>query len=176
MFIQTNEEGRIVGVMEPYFINELGEKVSQDTTGFFEFELPDGFDVSDIHNYILKDGELVYSESEESKAMKAENEARKKREENLDTLVSLLKTSTEQSDKLGYLWNCTYVGDVCVSKEYVEDPDAKGTYDKPIEWAPGIPLIQNAYYIHDSKKYVYVGEPSSAGDIWDASDFEEVDW
>ena len=154
--------------MSGYYIKEI--RVKEDATPIdnvtkFAWDDDDYVEVEVWHEY-----------TEEELKQQEEAKAQAQRESNLNAIADLIRTSTEQSDKLGYLWNCTYVGDICVSKEYVEDLDAKGTYDKPIEWAPGIPLIQNAYYIHDSKKYVYVGEPSSAGDIWDTSDFEEVDW
>lgn len=104
-----------------------------------------------------------------------ESKTQAKRNANLNILADLIKMTTEQSDKLGFLWKCTYVGDICVCKEYVEDPDAKGTKDNPIEWAPNVQLIHNAYYTHDSKKYVYVSEQSVAVDTWDGTDFEVVD-
>lgn len=119
--------------------------------------------------------EVWHEYTEEELAQQEEAKEREQREANLSALADLVKTTTEQSDKLGYLWKCTYIGDLCVSKEYVEDPEAKGTAENPIEWVPGVQLIPNAYYLHDSKKYVYVGDNSSAGDTWDGSDFEEVD-
>lgn len=105
-----------------------------------------------------------------------EVESQIQRDANLNAIVDLIKISTEQSDKLGYLWKCTYIGGICVSKEYIEDPEAKGTEDNPIEWVAGVSLIPNAYYLYDAKKYVYVGEQSIAGDIWDETDFELVTW
>lgn len=120
--------------------------------------------------------EVWHEYTEDELKQQEEANAQAKRESNLNALADLIKMTTEQSDKLGYLWKCTYVGDICVCKEYVEDPDARGTKDNPIEWAPNVQLIPNAYYTHDSKKYVYVGEQSVAGDIWDDTDFESVDW
>lgn len=105
-----------------------------------------------------------------------EVESQIQRDANLNAIADLIKITTEQSDKLGYLWKCTYIGDICVTKEYIEDSEAKGTEDNPIDWVAGVSLIPNAYYLYDSKKYVYVGEQSVAGDIWDETDFELVTW
>ena len=74
----------------------------------------------------------------------------------------------------GHIWNCTYVGDVCVSKEYVKDPDDIGTADNPITWKPGVQLIPNAFYIYKNVTYVYVGEVSEAGNEFDYPNFEEM--
>lgn len=92
----------------------------------------------------------------------------------LSHLASLIQVDTTLSDKLGYLWKYTYVGTVCVSKEYVKDPDAVGTAGNPIAWKPGVQLIPNAFYIYNNVRYVYVGEASEAGNEFDYSNFEEM--
>ncbi len=112
--------------------------------------------------------------TEEELKQQKEAEAKVQRDENLNTIADLVKTTTEQSDKLGYLWKCTYIGNICVSKEYVEDPDAAGTIGNPITWKPGVRLIPNAFYIYNNAMYVYVGEPSEAGNEFDYSNFEEA--
>ena len=111
--------------------------------------------------------------AEELEAIEAQKE-KERQEKNLQTLASLIQFKTEQSDKLGYIWKCTYVGDICVSKEYVEDPDATGTKDNPIIWKPGVQLIPNAFYIYEDDTYVYVGEASEAGNEFDFSNFEQM--
>lgn len=120
--------------------------------------------------------EVWHEYTEDELKQLEDSKAQAKRDANLNTLADLIKMTTEQSDKLGYLWKCTYVGNVCVCKEYIADPDAKGTKDNPISWVPNIQLIPNAYYAYNSKKYVYVGKQSVSGDIWDGIDFEIVDW
>ena len=155
-------------MMAGYYIKET--RIKEDATPIdnvtkFAWDDDDYEEVEVWHEY-----------TEEELKQQEEAKAQAQRESNLNAIADLIHTTTEQSDKLGYLWKCTYIGDICVSKEYVQDPDAKGTYNNPIEWEPGVTLIANAYYLHDSKKYVYVGEPSTAGKEWDGVNFEEVDW
>lgn len=150
-------------LVEEYKVKEGAEPIDNVT----KFVWADD-DWETVQRYRLyTDGDITRQE---------EAKAAAKREANLNAIAELVKTTTVPSDKLGYIWKCTYIGDVCVVKEYIEDPDSKGTEDNPIEWATGVPLIPNAYYTHDSKKYVYVGEQSVAGDVWDGTDFEAVDW
>lgn len=67
--------------------------------------------------------------------------------------------STEQSDKLGFDWTVYSVNDIIVRKEYVEQANPVGTSaENPIEYAEGMPLINNAYYRKDGKIYVWMGE------------------
>lgn len=115
------------------------------------------------HEYTFDELELIEAQKE-----------KEQQEKNLQILASLIQFKTEQSDKLGYIWKCTYVGDICVSKEYVEDPDTTGTKDNPIVWKPGVQLIPNAFYIYEDDTYVYVGEATEAGNEFDFSNFEKM--
>lgn len=77
--------------------------------------------------------------------------------ETLNPITDLIHTETTQSDKLGQDWVETYVGDVLVRKEYVAQENHVGTSaENPIEYAEGVPLINNAYYRKDGKLYVYM--------------------
>lgn len=67
-----------------------------------------------------------------------------------------IKTETVQSDKIGYDFNNVYVGETLVRQEYVQQENPTGTEDNPIEYADGVPLINNAFYLKDGKKYVYM--------------------
>lgn len=135
---------------------------------------------SDHPCYTDDDYELGYTyfEGEDPeiffKQVQKESEQKAKKEEKLMQVADLIQFKTEQSDKLGYIWKCTYVGDICVSKEYIEDPDATGTKDNPIIWKPGVQLIPNAFYIYNDITYVYVGEASEAGNEFDFSNFEQM--
>lgn len=73
MFVQTDNNGRIIAMMESTFENSDGEIKKQDTTGFFEFEIPDDFDFNNMFNYVIESGKLIFSESDESKSEKEEN-------------------------------------------------------------------------------------------------------
>lgn len=68
---------------------------------------------------------------EELNAIQAQKE-KEAQEQALSHLASMIKIKTKLSDKLGYILNCTYLGDFCISKEYVKDPDAAGTIKNPI--------------------------------------------
>lgn len=69
-----------------------------------------------------------------------------------------ITVTQEQSDKLGYDWKVYTVNDVTVRKEYVAQAVPVGTKDNPIDYAEGVPLINNAYYRKDGKIYVWMGE------------------
>lgn len=72
------------------------------------------------------------------------------------TLSDLVTTETTQSDKLGYDWTITKIGNIEAKKEYVKQQNPVGTRDNPIEYYDGVPLIDNAYYLRDGKRYVYM--------------------
>lgn len=72
------------------------------------------------------------------------------------TFSRLVTTETTQSDKLGYDWKITRVGNLEVKKEYTKQQNPVGTRDNPIEYYDGVPLIDNAYYIKDGKRQVYM--------------------
>lgn len=66
---------------------------------------------------------------------------------------------TEQSDKLGFDWRVTSVNDVAVRKEYIEQENPVGaSADNPIEYAEGVPLINNAFYRVDGAIKVWMNE------------------
>jgi hypothetical protein len=75
-----------------------------------------------------------------------------------------------QSDKLGYDWRTTYVNDILVRQEYVEQAVKVGTADNPIVWKAGMSLIQNAYYTHNGEIKVWMGEAGARAN-WSSSDF-----
>lgn len=72
--------------------------------------------------------------------------------------VEVIKKIKVQSDKLGYDWEITMVGELECMKEYVAQTDPKGTSeDNPIIWEEGMTPINNAYYLKpDGKIYVYM--------------------
>ncbi len=88
-----------------------------------------------------------------------ESTAREARE-TLHTIQTLggIRTETMQSNKVGYDWKNIYIGDVLVRQEYVEQENPVGTADNPIVYAEGVPLVNNAYYLKDGKKYVWMEE------------------
>lgn len=77
------------------------------------------------------------------------------------------------SDKVGFDWVNRYLGDVLVSQTYVEQENPAGTADNPIVWKAGMTLIQNAYYIYDGVRKVWMGEADAAADSFDDEGFVE---
>lgn len=68
-----------------------------------------------------------------------------------------IEHKTVQSDKLGYDWNETIINGQIVKQVYVEQENPKGTSaDNPIVWEDGMTPINNAFYLKDSKIYVYM--------------------
>lgn len=64
---------------------------------------------------------------------------------------------TVPSDKIGFDWVETYLGDKLVKQEYVEQENPMGTADNPYIYVEGeTPLINNAYYLIDGVRYVYM--------------------
>lgn len=138
-------------------------------------------ELSDEHPcYVDDDFEqgYIYFEGNDSneffERVRIESEEKAKKDEKLTQIADLIQTKIEQSDKLGYVWKCIYIGDICVYKEYVVDPNATGTKDNPIVWKSGVRLIPNAFYIYENDIYVYVGENSTANDEFDFSKFEKM--
>lgn len=68
-----------------------------------------------------------------------------------------LTTDTEQSDKLGFDWKRTYVNGVLVKSEYVPQEVPMGTAENPIVWKEGMAGIDNAYYLVNGVRMVYMG-------------------
>ena len=70
-----------------------------------------------------------------------------------------ITVTEEQSDKLGFDWKIVSVNDVVVRKEYIEQTTPVGTSaENPIEYADGVPLINNAYYLVDGVIKVWMEE------------------
>lgn len=84
-----------------------------------------------------------------------------------------LSQKITQSDKLGYNWVEDYIGETLVKQTYVEQENPVGVVDNPFEFAEGIMLIPNAYYIYNGKCYVYIGTESKTATGWNDSEFEE---
>lgn len=74
----------------------------------------------------------------------------------LKSVQKLITNELVQSDKLGYDWKITKFGDMEVKKEYVQQENPVGTADNPIQYHEGVELINNAYYIKDGKRQVYM--------------------
>ncbi len=66
MFVQLNEENRIVGVSD--------ENCFPSDTKVIEFDFPEDFDINTHYEYLIIDGKLVGSESPETKQYREESE------------------------------------------------------------------------------------------------------
>lgn len=80
-----------------------------------------------------------------------------------------ITSTVTQSDKLGFDWRNTYVNDILVRQEYIEQAVKAGTADNPIAWASGMALIQNAYYTHNGETKVWMGEAGKKADWTNAA-------
>lgn len=83
----------------------------------------------------------------------------------IETILPEGATGGKLPFKLGYKWVPHYDGSAIVW-ELVEDPNAIGLESNPIVFAEGMPLLPNAFYLHEDKKYVYVGLNGTAT-TWD---------
>lgn len=114
MFVQLNEENRIIGTAE--------ENCFPEDTIVIEFNFPDNFDFNTQYEYLIIDNKLITSESEDAKKYRMETEEMEARETFLteapDTLsdqddavcalyeenLAIKKTAAEQDDAICYLY------------------------------------------------------------------------
>ena len=114
MFVQLNEEKRIIGTADKNCFPE-------DTT-VIEFDFSDDFNFNDQYEYMIIDGKLIASESEDTKKYRMETKQRETREAFLkeapDTLsdqddavcalyeenLAIKETAAEQDDAICYLY------------------------------------------------------------------------
>ncbi len=82
------------------------------------------------------------------------------------------KSEAEQSDKLGYDWRRTYVGETLVYTEYIPQENPSGTADNPIPWDEKTLLYPNFFYTHDGVRKVWTGEAGVTA-LWDDDRWEE---
>lgn len=80
-----------------------------------------------------------------------------------------ITSTVTQSDKLGFDWRNTYVNDILVRQEYIEQAVKAGTADNPIVWKAGMSLIQNAYYTYNGETKVWMGAAGKEADWTDAA-------
>lgn len=73
MLIQVNDEGRIVSILDKGLVDDEGKEIGMVTDDYFEFEFPEDFDMENFNEYLLVDGQLVYSMSEGTRFYKIEN-------------------------------------------------------------------------------------------------------
>lgn len=85
-----------------------------------------------------------------------------------------IKTSTEQSDKVGFDFIRYYVNDVLVRSDYVAQENPVGVKDNPFEFTEELKMIQNAWYILDGVKKVWIGE-AGVTTTWDNENLVEME-
>lgn len=114
MFVQLNEENRIIGTAD--------NNCFPEDTNVLEFEFPEDFNFDKQYEYLIVDGKLVESESPETKQHREESERFEKRETFLteapDTIaeqddaicalyeenLALKSTAADQDDAICYLY------------------------------------------------------------------------
>ena len=103
MFVQTDKNGRLVGMMESTFEDSDGKIRKQDTTGFFEFDIPDDFDFANMSNYVIKSGKLIFSESDEYKSEKEKNNRLEQIELLPDAVADISKLVSDNTSDVAML-------------------------------------------------------------------------
>lgn len=93
MFVQLNEENRIIGTAE--------YDCFPDDTIVVEFDFPEDFDFGVQYDHKIIDGKLIESESVETKAQREENVSSKDRERFLSEAPN---TINEQDDAICALY------------------------------------------------------------------------
>lgn len=73
MLIQVNDEGRIVSILDKGLVDDEGKEIGMVADDYFEFEFPEDFDMANFNEYLLQDGQLVYSMSDGTRFYKIEN-------------------------------------------------------------------------------------------------------
>lgn len=75
-----------------------------------------------------------------------------------ETVLALggLTSDMEQSDKIGFDWKRTYVNGTLVKSEYIPQEIPMGTADHPIVWKDGMAGIDNAYYLVNGTRMVFM--------------------
>ncbi len=93
MYVQLNDEKRIVGTCE--------ENCFPEDTTVLEFDFPEDFDFDNQYEYLIVDGKLVESESDDAKRYREEAE---KVEQNSTFLKEAPNTIAEQDDAICALY------------------------------------------------------------------------
>lgn len=123
-------------VMKNYTLDGIQSVINPDGTITAHFYLRDG-----QYTSVVTD-EVAETEKEETLALVKE--------------YGGFNTKTVQSDKLGFDWREEYLGKVLLVRTYVAQETPTGTADNPINYYDGVPLINNAYYIKDDIRQVYM--------------------
>lgn len=95
MYIRTNENGRIVCMMESTFTDRHGKVYEQDVSGMTEVDLPDEITALTMTNYIYKDGVITYDEDPDLIAERERNEEAAERQEALETIPDAVAELSE---------------------------------------------------------------------------------
>lgn len=173
VYIKIDEFNRIIAIDGGYSIGNVGEDwILIDEGEGDRYNLCQNHYLSKplinelgLHNYRW-DGLKVIDRTEaelmaEMQAKElAEQDAEIPYEEKLKMFVESIPAEKPESGlpfKLGYVWKPRYNGNAYVW-ELVADPDAIGTMENPIYYVDdgSIPKINNAFYIIDGVRYVYM--------------------
>lgn len=87
MFVQLNEENRIIGTCDT--------NCFPSDTSVVEFDFPDGFDFDNQYEFLIIDGELVESESEQSRILRKEKEKFEERDQFLSVAPEIMNGQDE---------------------------------------------------------------------------------
>lgn len=123
-------------IMKNYILDGIQATINPDGTISTHFYLRDG-----QYSSVVTD-EAAEAEKEKTLALVKE--------------YGGFNTKTVQSDKIGFDWREEYLGNVLLTRTYVAQETPVGTADNPIEYYEGVQLIDNAYYMKDGVRQVYM--------------------
>lgn len=96
--------------------------------------------------------------------------------EKVNAFIDAIETPEKPDlpDKPGFKWALKYAwGDSGFTWEMVDDPDAQGTQDNPIQWTPGMTVRANYWYSHEGQLYVCI-QSGAPAEITDSNYFEPM--
>ena len=108
------------------------------------------------------DGTIRKEEREASEAMtllleqfNRDNSLREERDNKLNAILDLIRFETVPSDKTGFDWKRTYIGDFCIMKQYVKRKEGEdggdGSPSNPFNYAVGM-AVERAKRYTDGEK------------------------
>lgn len=94
----------------------------------------------------------------------------------MEELEQAITTTTEPSDKAGFNFIVTRLGDAEIRREYVEDTDfvmPTGDYLNPIRWVEGMTVEQGKFYWYEDKDLPLEALKSGTPTKWADEYFEQ---
>lgn len=126
-------------------------------------EATDAWDEEEeIQRYTPYTEEELAEQAAAEEALAEKMQAAELRDEKIEALLSAIacpEKPSEMPSRPGYKWKLAYTwGSSSMAWEEVEDPDAQGTADSPIEWESGMAVYANYFYTAAGVRYLCVAD------------------